>query len=456
MDLAAPADRARQGGVPRRRDGPARLRRERSHAARLRPVDPGGRRHRRHPLPRRRRRRRGGSRVGRAAGVDASLHAARTSSAASCRCRCLTRGSCGTRCSATGGNVEPAKYVLGYQLPLLPERRLTEGNAWRVGDLLHEWSGPADWPPRDVEAMFRSAMLTPATAHCALEYHRWAIRSIPRRDGRRFVEQVSVPVDVPVLHVHGVDDPSILLSSAEGSREHVAGPYAWRPMRRLRSLPARGAGRQVHRDALEWLAADPPWEDPRPTVTATAAVSAPRERQAARPAGAAADARRRRSGPGGAARDPWTPPTALPRPRGLPARRAAVPRARGARAALAVRPGDERPVWRALAQWAAGLTHAARGNMPAPARCSRGRLTASPERRPRRAGRDPTAARLDVAAIVRPDPDVARTDAWRGCPGAGAGGATRGQRVWQGPVSTGRVAVRPVAAASATWSAVSA
>ena len=37
-------------------------------------------------------------------------------------------------------------------------------------------------------------MLVPTTAHCSVEFHRWAIRSIPRRDGRRFQAAVAEPV----------------------------------------------------------------------------------------------------------------------------------------------------------------------------------------------------------------------------------------------------------------------
>ncbi len=76
--------------------------------------------------------------------------------------------------------------------------------------------------------MFRAAMLTNATAHCALEYHRWALRSIPRRDGRRFVATVAEAVAVPVLHLQGSSDPAMLETSTRGSDEHVRAPYALR------------------------------------------------------------------------------------------------------------------------------------------------------------------------------------------------------------------------------------
>jgi len=118
-----------------------------------------------------------------------------------------------------------ARYVLAAQVPLLPERRLTEDDAARVGHILRTRSLDPGWLDGGVEEMFRAAMLAPASAHCALEYHRWAIRSIPRRDGRAFMAAVESPVSVPVLQVHGSRDPSILPSSVAGSQAGAAGPY---------------------------------------------------------------------------------------------------------------------------------------------------------------------------------------------------------------------------------------
>lgn len=117
------------------------------------------------------------------------------------------------------------RYVLSYQLPFIPERRLTEHQGARVAAILRSRSADDSWLTEHTEGMFRSAMLEQASAHCALEYHRWAIRSIPRRDGKAFVEALDTPVAVPVLQIHGRHDPSILPSSVAGSGDHVIGPY---------------------------------------------------------------------------------------------------------------------------------------------------------------------------------------------------------------------------------------
>ncbi len=118
-----------------------------------------------------------------------------------------------------------AYYSLAYQIPFLPERRLTAHQAERVAMILRERSLDDSWLDPTAEAMFRAAMLSPASAHCAVEYHRWAVRSIPRRDGRAFRAALSAPVTVPVLQVHGTSDPSILVSSLGDSADRVDAPY---------------------------------------------------------------------------------------------------------------------------------------------------------------------------------------------------------------------------------------
>jgi pimeloyl-ACP methyl ester carboxylesterase len=116
------------------------------------------------------------------------------------------------------------RYALGFQRPFVPERQLTRDDAALVEAYLHRWSGSA-WPDSDTAAVFRAAMLVPNTAHCSVEFHRWAIRSVPRRDGRRFQSAVATPVGVPVLQLHGVDDGAVLLESVDGSEAYAGVGY---------------------------------------------------------------------------------------------------------------------------------------------------------------------------------------------------------------------------------------
>lgn len=113
-----------------------------------------------------------------------------------------------------------ARYALGFQRPFVPERQLTRDDADLVERFLRRWSG-SDWPDDPTAATYRAAMLIPNTAHCSVEFHRWAVRSLPRRDGRRFQAAVADPVRVPVLQVHGERDGAILPRSVDGSEAYA-------------------------------------------------------------------------------------------------------------------------------------------------------------------------------------------------------------------------------------------
>jgi len=117
-----------------------------------------------------------------------------------------------------------ARYMIGFQRPFIPERQLTRDDAAMVETFLREWSGPG-WPDDETARVYRAAMLVPNTAHCSVEFHRWAIRSIPRRDGRRFQMAVATPVVKPVLQIHGTLDRAVLPASVDGSEAYATGGY---------------------------------------------------------------------------------------------------------------------------------------------------------------------------------------------------------------------------------------
>lgn len=133
-----------------------------------------------------------------------------------------------------GGRTWP--HLLEFQVPLLPERSLRAERGQRVERLLRDWSGPG-WAaaPEFTEAVERNraAMLVAGTAHCALEYHRWAVRSQFRGDGRRFARALSRPLALPVLQVHGALDPCFPEATAAASGR-------WAPRREYHVLPDCG------------------------------------------------------------------------------------------------------------------------------------------------------------------------------------------------------------------------
>lgn len=146
-------------------------------------------------------------------------------------------------------------YALPFQLPFWPEHSLTKNDAAKIEEILRDWSG-TEWPDTATAAVYRAAMLGHASAHCALEYHRWAVRSIARSDGRRFRKLLRTPIAAPVLHVHGARDRSISPASARGSEEFVTGRYSFELMNGVGHFPQEESPAAFSDLLLGWLRAN--------------------------------------------------------------------------------------------------------------------------------------------------------------------------------------------------------
>ncbi len=160
------------------------------------------------------------------------------------------------------GQLRASSYAVGFQRPWLPERALVADDASKVGGYLRDWSATPNWPPPDVSEQFRRAFQHANTAHCALEYHRWALRSIPRTDGRRFIEMVSrASIPAPVLQLHGAQDRTVLPRTAVGSRQFTRGPYAWRLLDDVGHFVHEEAPDRTANAVLAWMESGMDWCD---------------------------------------------------------------------------------------------------------------------------------------------------------------------------------------------------
>jgi pimeloyl-ACP methyl ester carboxylesterase len=150
-----------------------------------------------------------------------------------------------------------SRHIIGFQRPVIPERRLVADDGALVGELLRRWSRPG-WPDEATESRYRQMAQIPGAAHSALESYRWAIRSIPRPDGLRYARRMRAPVTVPTLHLHGTLDGPVLARSARGSSRYVDAPYRWRLLPGVGHFPHEEDPAVVNAELLGWLA------DPEP------------------------------------------------------------------------------------------------------------------------------------------------------------------------------------------------
>ncbi|HST82570.1 MAG TPA: alpha/beta hydrolase [Kineosporiaceae bacterium] len=148
--------------------------------------------------------------------------------------------------------------VLEFQLPIRPERQLTRGD--RAVGLIERWSappsvgsGPDAFPDPKALEVYRRAMRVPFVAHSAMEYYRWALRSVPRRDGRRFTAAIQDRIAVPVLQLHGELDGFVLPATAVASHQRAGAGLSYGLIPGAGHFLPEEAPAQVTEALLNWL-----------------------------------------------------------------------------------------------------------------------------------------------------------------------------------------------------------
>ena len=136
-------------------------------------------------------------------------------------------------------------WMLRYQVPFLPERRLVRHDAAQLESLIRSRSTGKWQASEDFAATIphlRKAIQIPFAAHTALEYQRWAVRSQLRGEGRRFMKSMKRPLTVPMLHLRGDADPYVLPDAVHRTQRYAPhGRYA----------TIEGAGHYAHEEAPE-------------------------------------------------------------------------------------------------------------------------------------------------------------------------------------------------------------
>jgi pimeloyl-ACP methyl ester carboxylesterase len=154
----------------------------------------------------------------------------------------------------SAGQLRASWYVAIAQIPRV-ESYLRKDDGEQVVRLARSWAGPG-WPDPDAERRIRAAFLTGNTPHCALEYYRWAVRSLARPDGLRYARAMAAPVTAPTLQLHGALDQCILPTTAEGSGRYVDGLYEWRELAGIGHFAHEEAPATVTDELVAWASDD--------------------------------------------------------------------------------------------------------------------------------------------------------------------------------------------------------
>ena len=141
-----------------------------------------------------------------------------------------------------------------FQIPRRPEALLSRDSAY-VRSLFDSWTGPR-WRGTpsyvaDVERYAQALRIHPV-AYCAAEYFRWLVRSLPRRDGRRYAASLHAPITAPVLQLHGDFDGCVLPATAQGSGRYVTGDYEWRVLDGVGHFPHNEVPELISSELLRW------------------------------------------------------------------------------------------------------------------------------------------------------------------------------------------------------------
>lgn len=146
------------------------------------------------------------------------------------------------------------RHVLAMQLPLRPERRLADAGSGYLRDHLASWASPVSgFPDEEAVTTYQEAISLWPSSHCALEYHRWLVRSRVRADGRAFDRAMRAPVRQPVLAVGGADDPALPPGAFASSGTHVLGPVSEHVLPGVGHFPPEEAPDVFTELLLKWL-----------------------------------------------------------------------------------------------------------------------------------------------------------------------------------------------------------
>ena len=106
-------------------------------------------------------------------------------------------------------------------------RNLTHNNAQLLETWLRDWNN-GEWPDTELGLRYRTAFLSRITPYSAIEYYRWAARSLLRIEGRKFYRSMRKSVHQDVLAISSADDPLIESDLVALSKKFVKATFTYK------------------------------------------------------------------------------------------------------------------------------------------------------------------------------------------------------------------------------------
>ncbi|MDQ3616360.1 MAG: alpha/beta hydrolase [Actinomycetota bacterium] len=154
----------------------------------------------------------------------------------------------------SGRRMRALQHIVSMQVPMVPEWRLSDPARGFLRSHLTSWSSPdSSFPDDDTVAAYQQALSLWPAPHCALEYHRWLVRSRLRSDGRRFNQVMAAPTSQPVCTIHGTDDPALAANTSARSAQHVRGTFSHQLVARAGHFPHEEQPEAFNDVLLGWL-----------------------------------------------------------------------------------------------------------------------------------------------------------------------------------------------------------
>ena len=155
-----------------------------------------------------------------------------------------------------GQSMHGLGHVLAMQVPWLPERRLRSAESGYLAEHLTAWAAPGSgFPSAEELDTYQAALAQWPSPHCALEFHRWLLRSRIRDDGRRFNAAMRTRVRVPSYTIFGGADPALPDPRRDRSGRYVEAEHRTTVLEGVGNFAPEEAPDRVSELLVDWLAA---------------------------------------------------------------------------------------------------------------------------------------------------------------------------------------------------------